>query len=160
MNIEPHRIGCDNKIIGGCSHTSLVLNHKSRNKIIIKAVCNLRKIKDDFDAIACCGTSGLLVVPQIAELLDKNIIVVRKKDDNCYSKFRIEGANTLRYIIVDDLICSGKTVKTIIKEINIETPRAKCIGVYCYIPDECAYKADKDGSKLCERDLRVPLLNL
>lgn len=159
MNIEPHRIGCNNKIIGGANHTSMVLNHKYRNKIIIKSVCDLRKIADDFDAIACCGTSGMLVVPQIAELLNKNIIVVRKTE-KCYSQFIVEGANTLRYIIVDDLICSGNTTKYIKKQIKIESPRSKCVGIYCYIPQETAYRADKEGSKLCERDLGIPLLNL
>ena len=70
----------DGKVIQGCAHTSLILNHKTRNKIIIKAVCNLRKIRDEFDTIVCCGVSGLMVVPQIAELLDKHILVVRKDE--------------------------------------------------------------------------------
>ena len=67
-------------IIQGASHTCHVLNHKVRNKIIIKAVCDLRKISKDFDSIACCGVSGLMVVPQIAEILNKNILVVRKDE--------------------------------------------------------------------------------
>ena len=160
MNIEPHRIGCNNRIIGGAPHTSIILNHKYRNKIIIKAVCDLRKIADDFDAIACCGTSGMLVVPQISELLNKNIIVVRKTTEKTYSRFIVEGASTLNYIIVDDLICSGNTVKYIRKQIKIETPRSQCVGVYCYMPEGAAYSNDKEGSKLCQRDLGVPLLNL
>ena len=72
-------------IIQGSSHTCHVLNHKIRNKIIINAVCDLRKISNEFDSIACCGVSGLMVVPQIAELLNKNIILVRKKHEKCYS---------------------------------------------------------------------------
>ena len=159
LSIDDHRKMADGKVIQGCSHTSLVLNHKERNKIIIKAVCKLRKISDEFDTIACCGISGLLVVPQIAELLNKHILIIRK-NEKCYSEFRMEGVAPFRYVVVDDLICSGSTIKRIKNTIKDDYPRARCVGVYCYLPEETAYKPDRDGSKLCERDLGVPLLNL
>jgi len=159
LTIDEHRKMADGKIIQGCSHTALVLNHKERNKIIIRAVCKLRKISDEFDTIACCGISGLLVVPQIAELLNKHILIIRK-NEKCYSEFRMEGVAPFRYVVVDDLICSGSTVKRIKNTIKDDHPRARCVGVYCYLPEETAYKADRDGSKLCERDLGVPLLNI
>jgi orotate phosphoribosyltransferase len=146
-------------VIQGASHTCHVLNHKERNRIIIKAVCDLRKISNDFDSIACCGVSGLMVVPQIAELLNKNILIIRKNEKR-YSEFRTEGIAPLRYVVIDDLICSGTTVNHIIRIIKEEYPRAKSIGIYCYLPQECAYSADAQGSKLCERDLGMPLLNL
>jgi adenine/guanine phosphoribosyltransferase-like PRPP-binding protein len=156
--IEDHRRTPDGKIIQGASHTSRVLNHKYRNTVIIKAVCELRKISDDFDSIACAGISGLIVVPQIAELLQKNIVIIRKDSDERYSEFVIEGVTPFKYIIVDDLICSGKTVRHIKNTIKAETPRSHCIGVYCYMPEECAYANDDEGSKLCYRDLGMPLI--
>lgn len=146
--------------IQGSSHTCHVLNHKIRNKIIIKAVCDLRKIADQFDSIACCGVSGMLVVPQISELLNKHIVVVRKEGDKCYSEFRTEGVAPFKYIILDDLVCSGKTVKRIKKVLKDEYHRSHCVGIYCYLPSECAYRANEEGSKLCQRDLGSPLLNL
>ena len=159
MPIEDVRKTVDGKYIQGSSHTCHVLNHKERNKIIIKAVCDLRKVADSFDSIACCGVSGLMVVPQIAELLNKHIIVVRK-GEKCYSEFRTEGVAPFRYIILDDLICSGSTVKHIKRTLKEEYSRSQCVGVYCYLPNETAYKADEEGSKLCQRDLGIPLLNL
>ena len=159
MPVEDVRKTVDGKYIQGASHTCHVLNHKERNKIIIKAVCDLRRIADSFDSIACCGVSGLLVVAQVAELLNKNIIVVRK-GEKCYSEFRTEGVAPFRYIILDDLICSGGTVRYIKKVLKDEYSRSSCIGVYCYLPNECAYRADEEGSKLCKRDLGVQLLNL
>ena len=126
-----------------------------RNKVIINAYTKLSKADFWFDSIACCGTSGMLVVPQIAELLKKNIIVVRKNLD-CYSDFIIEGPSTKQYVIIDDLICSGKTVKRIIKAIKTETPRSRCMGVYSYMKDECAYAKAHD---LCLRDLGCQYLN-
>ena len=157
--VEDVRKTSDGKYIQGASHTCHVLNHKIRNKIIIKAVCDLRKIADSFDSIACCGVSGLMVVPQIAELLNKHILIVRK-DEKRYSEFRTEGVAPFRYVVVDDLICSGTTIKHITNNIKEEYSRAKCIGVYCYLPEECGYSADKQGSKLCETDLGMPLLNI
>lgn len=159
MSVDDFRKTNDGKIIQGASHTCRVLNHKERNKIIIRAVCDLRRIKDQFDTIACCGISGLMVVPQIAELLDKHILIIRK-DEKCYSEFRTEGVAPFQYVVIDDLICSGATIKRIKNTIKDEYPRAICKGVYCYIPDECVYRPDEAGSKLCLRDLKVPLLNL
>ena len=159
MPIEDVRKTVDGKYIQGSSHTCHVLNHKERNKIIIKAICDLRKVADSFDSIACCGVSGLMVVPQIAELLNKHIIVVRK-GEKCYSEFRTEGVAPFRYIILDDLICSGGTVKHIKRVLKEEYSRSQCMGIYCYLPNETAYRADEEGSKLCKRDLGVPLLNL
>jgi len=159
MPMEDVRKTSDGKYIQGASHTCHVLNHKVRNKIIIKAVCDLRKIANSFDSIACCGVSGLLVVAQVAELLNKNIIVVRK-GERCYSEFRTEGVAPFRYIILDDLICSGSTVKHIKRVIKDEYSRSCCVGVYCYLPSECAYRDNEEGSKLCQRDLGIPMLNL
>jgi adenine/guanine phosphoribosyltransferase-like PRPP-binding protein len=147
----------DGKYIQGASHTSIVLNHQFRNMIVMEAVKKLRVY--DFDVIVACGTSGLIVVPQVAEILNKHILVVRKPNEKCYSEFSTEGVAPHRYVILDDLICSGNTVKHIKRIIKDEYPSAKCIGIYCYLSQECAYKDDSDGSALCLRDLGMPLLN-
>jgi len=154
QQLDEFRRNADGSIIQGAAHTSRILNHKYRNKIIINAYSYLNKLDLYYDSIACCGTSGLMVVPQIAELLNKNIIVVRKKKDG-YSDFMVEGAATNLYIIIDDLICSGGTVKHIIKNIRRETPRSKCVGVYCYMPEESSYR---NCPEYCKRDLGIPYL--
>ena len=160
LTMQTEDVRCtEHGIIQGASHTCHVLNHKNRNKIIIKAVCDLRKISDSFDSIACCGVSGLMVVPQIAELLNKNIVVVRK-GEKCYSKFLTEGAAPFRYIILDDLICSGTTVKHIKNIIKDEYARARCVGLYCYLPDECAYRPNSNSAKDFERHYGFPFLNI
>ena len=116
QELDEYRRTPDGRVIQGASHTSRVLSHKYRNKIIMETYCYLKKLDIKYDGIACCGASGMLVVPQIAELLKKNIILVRK-ELNGYSDFLVEGANSIRYIILDDLVCSGGTVKHIIKTI-------------------------------------------
>jgi adenine/guanine phosphoribosyltransferase-like PRPP-binding protein len=157
QSIEDVRRTDDGKIIQGASHTCRVLNHKNRNKIIIKAVCDLRPIANTFDSIACCGVSGLMVVPQIAELLNKNIVVIRKPDEKRYSDFYIEGVSPFRYIVVDDLICSGDTFKWIRQAIYEDNPKAICNGLYCYIPDECAYTTET--AKMFQQRYKTPFLN-
>ena len=157
QELDDFRRTPDGKIIQGAAHTSRVLNHKYRNSVIIKAVCSLRKIEQDFDSIACCGVSGLMVVPQIAEILNKNIIVVRKFEKR-YSEFFIEGVAPSRYVIIDDLICSGDTLKHIIGCISDDTPRAKCIGAYFYLGEECSFNASTD-SKLFEKHFGTIILN-
>lgn len=155
--IDDFRKTVDGQYIQGASHTSIILNHKFRTKIVMDAIRRLKNYR--FDSIACCGISGSIVVPQVAEILNKNILVVRKFNEKCYSDFSTEGVAPYRYIILDDLICSGNTAKHIKKTIKEEYPRAKCIGIYCYLPQECAYRPDNSGSALCERDLGMPLLN-
>ena len=154
QELDEFRRTPDGKVIQGCSHTSRVLSHKYRNQVIMDTYTGLKKYDGSYDAIACCGTSGLMVVPQIAELLNKNIIVVRKNTDG-YSDFMVEGASTRQYIIIDDLICSGSTVGHIIKNIKAELPIAKCVGVWSYMKDQCAYRTMPE---YCKRDLGIPYL--
>ena len=149
MEISDHR-RVDGGIIQGAEHTSLVLNHKQRHSYIISGVCRLRKNLHDFDAIACCGISGVIVAVQIAELLNKEIVIVRKPQNSTlreYSEFTIEGVAPRRYVIVDDLVCSGKTVRYILNEIKEEYPRAICVGMYSYMKESCAYRNASDTFK-------------
>ena len=154
QQLDEYRRNEDGSIIQGAAHTSRLLSHRYRNKIIINTYSYLNKLDTYYDSIACCGTSGLMVVPQIAELLKKNIIVVRKKKDG-YSDFLVEGPSSKCYIIIDDLICSGNTIKHIIKNIKSETPRSKCVGVYCYMPEESVYRKYPE---YCKRDLGIDYL--
>jgi len=73
-----------------------------------------------FDAIAYSGNSGALIVPTLAYVLNKDVILVRKDADfrNCSSRHRIEGLissgrEPINYIIVDDFPESGSTIKRI-----------------------------------------------
>lgn len=155
QEIEQFRMTPNGQVIQGASHTCRVLNHKVRNKYIIQTLCDIRKLQLDFDTIVASGTSGLMIAPPVAELLNKNLCIVRTTD-KCYSEFPVEGVVPHRYIIIDDLICSGNTVKRILREMKEHAPRGICMGVYSYISEECAYR---NAPKLCFRDLRIPYLS-
>ena len=125
------------QIIQGATHTVKILNHKHRQQMIKNAVKVLSQY--EFDGIACTGVSGLMIVPQLCEILDKNIIVVRKIKETRYSPFDYEGVPPKRYVIVDDLVSSGNTIQRILKLFKEEIPSAKCVGYYSYLSNECAY---------------------
>jgi len=101
----------------------------------------IKKLRDyDYDSIVCCGTSGLIVAPQVCEILNKEIVVIRKPHEKRYSPFIIEGVLGTGFIFLDDLVCSGNTLNYVLKIIKEEHPYAKCIGAYCYMKEKCAYK--------------------
>lgn len=130
----------DGGFIQGCSHTGLLLNHKVRNKIVMECVQRLRSVHHK--SIVVCGVSGLLVGPQVCEILNKNLVIVRKKDEkrNSYSDFDVEGCNPMEFVILDDLSCSGSTIKHILRTLHKEYYRVDCVGAYFYLQDQCAYR--------------------
>jgi hypothetical protein len=86
--------------------------------------------KYDFDALAFRGMSGTLIGPSVALAMDKTMILVRKPGVDCHSTYPVEGdQGARRYIIIDDMISSGATAKTIINEIKEFAPNAECLGV-------------------------------
>jgi orotate phosphoribosyltransferase len=127
-----------------------------RTKILqCKAVLS----KYEYDAIAVRGISGLMLGPTLSVLCDKSLIVVRKHDEDRHSTNVCEGdRGAKRYIIVDDFISDGDTVRAIYKDIKEWQERshgpenvAVCLGVLCatHIPyaftlDQCKRKIELD----------------
>ena len=104
----------------------------------------LRK-KVQFDAIAFTGSSGAAIAFNIATKFGIPLIYVRKKSEISHG-VKVEcngggGDNFIKsYMIVDDFICSGHTITTIINSItdytqtrDIHSPTP--VGVFCF--DDC-----------------------
>jgi len=106
-----------------------------------------------FDAIACRGVSGMLVAVPLSIMMGKPLIIVRKeKSDNwkertTHSKYDIEFGimgTAVTYIIVDDLIDTGDTIRAIIDGIDLKankrnlhicaTAKAnyECVGIFTF----------------------------
>lgn len=90
------------------------------------------------DAVVVRGVSGLLVGPMVSAFLDKSLIVVRK-DDGAHCKRACEGNRNIgTYIVIDDYVCTGKTIQTIVREVEwfVHTqslnPIPKLLGVFTY----------------------------
>ena len=86
-----------------------------------------------FDAIAVTGMSATIIGSIVAHKLYKNIIIVRKINDNknnSHSNFDVEGLKNQRYIFIDDLVHSGGTLNNVIKGCSILN--CKIIGAYMW----------------------------
>ena len=121
--------------IDAAPHLRWVLHREKRQKIAIVVVQFFQDNPSiSFNTIACSGLSGLLIAPMIADLTHTDLLVVRKDDEGCRSNKQVEGVRkaNIKYIIVDDLIDSGKTIKRIIQQIDIHRNKAELVGVYLY----------------------------
>lgn len=96
------------------------------------AISTIQKANLQFESFAFTGISGALVVPILAVMMDKYITVVRKNGDNTHSTNMVEGAIGCNYIIVDDFICSCKTVRTIARTLKDTHENFNCVGIYLH----------------------------
>jgi orotate phosphoribosyltransferase len=130
------------------------LSGQQLSGLVERAVKLLEKNNAQFDSIAVRGVSGLLFGPALAARMGKNIIVVRKDAEmspHGHSGCRVEGdIETKAYIVADDLICSGDTIREVIKQIYAWQSKYKkgriigeCVGVLCYKDGMGQYNVDK-----------------
>lgn len=103
-------------------------------KLVPLAIKELRAIKKihPFDAIAFTGSSGAALAYPLSYLMKMPLIHVRKGSSH-YSRGKIEGTvSSKRYIIIDDFIETGASIKRIIKAINYELDRAIPVAICLY----------------------------
>lgn len=118
------------------------------------------------DAVVVTGKSGMSLAFATMMLLDYSLIVVRKKSESSHGH-AIEGdhrKDVKKYIILDDFVCSGKTVTTIINSISEnwyndgyphEGGCPQCVGIIEYDAgewNESINKAFHDIKHYTERD--------
>ncbi len=110
------------------SWLSHFIDPRKAKVIVEKAVRILRQY--EFEAIAFRGVSGALIAPLIAMEMGKSLIVVRKSSESAHSRCMVEGDCAVkRFVIVDDFIDSGDTVRAILNEVDEFAPDAKCVGM-------------------------------
>lgn len=126
----------------------LILDSKKRKETVDKLVdyftnyCSL-----NYDSIAFTGMSGAIIAPEVAGRLNKEVILVRK-EKNSHSPVMVEGNyDSQNYIILDDLIYTGNTVRFILSQIqNFRFnkmrfwPGIQCKGIFTYVKTDCLYK--------------------
>lgn len=109
-------------------------DYKKRQEILDEIQLQFKNC--DFDSFAVCGVSGLLIGTLAAERMGKGLIVVRKGED-CHSSSQIECSNHAhKFVIIDDLSCTGETLQRMIDEIGKRCEEIKfnmpCRGVFLY----------------------------
>lgn len=88
----------------------------------------------DFDAFAFRGMSGALIAPILAAKFNKNLLMVRKNTEGSHADDLVEGDNIpQRYIIVDDFVASGRTLRVTRLEVEEFNERNTLVGVILYL---------------------------
>ncbi len=102
------------------------------NRILRTLRCHIKKTP--FDAIVVRGLSGMLIGPEIAARMDLPLIVCRKGESS-HGNSDIEMSRamylsnpSLRYVILDDFICSGETVADMLTIMNHYFPDGQFVG--------------------------------
>lgn len=102
-------------------------------RLVPQVVKKLRVIKrkHPFDAIAFSGSSGAALAYPLSYLMKIPLIHVRKGGSH-YGSGKIEGTiSSKRYLIIDDFIETGTTIKRILKEVSKEM-EAKPVAILLY----------------------------
>jgi hypothetical protein len=106
-------------------------------------------LPDGCDFIACRGLSGTAVAFPLGFITGLPVVVVRKRNDYHHSCAVVEGDPLGDYVIVDDCVETGTTVRTIVREIGDIAPAAQCLGLLLY--SQCCYNDYNDYLKLTQK---------
>lgn len=129
------------KILTG--HYADYTDGKRLKRLAVRVVESTRHI--DFDSIAVCGISGLLVGAPLAVETGKNLVIVRKPNEPTRTMeqaaslgasmvdFGVCGSGDNRKILLlDDHIASGTTLKFMVSSINRQCANPIFSGVLLY----------------------------
>lgn len=112
-------------------YLSKVFVKERRNEAISKMVETLKDL--DFDAIAVRGVSGITMGSILAHVLNKELVVVRKLEEDSHASYNAETPKEFsKYIVVDDFTCSGETLFYVVLATACVNPNATCRGFYSY----------------------------
>jgi len=115
-------------------------------KLVPRTVKKVRAIKRKypFDAIAFTGSSGAALAYPLSYLLKLPLIHVRKGSSH-YGQGKIEGTiSSRRYLIIDDFIDTGASIRRIVKAVDSELDGAKPVAICLYSSDRQSYFEHKD----------------
>ena len=118
------------------SYTEDCFQPKKFKEVVDGMVKRLEPYRGTFDAIAACGNSGITMASVISYLMEVPMTVVRKeRDRNNHHGQDVTGyLGSGKYIIIDDLISSGETLRWILTEIN----KAAVARYSNFIPPTCS----------------------
>ena len=95
----------------------------------------LTDIAPEIDTLVGTGVSGALVVPYIGRVLDVHWALVRKPTDGSHSDLLVEGTIGTCWVLVDDLIDTGETLKRVEEAIKLDLYgwTTHCAGAIMYL---------------------------
>lgn len=78
------------------------------DELLLRAKEHLEGV--EFDTFVGTGISGTVAALRLSRLMDKRYLLVRKPNDGSHSSKSVEGTLGKRWVFVDDLIASGRTL--------------------------------------------------
>lgn len=159
------------------SYIKEALSIRGRKDVCARLISAIKHSGLEFQGIATCGISGAIIAPIIANALDKSLIIVRRDVSGSHAGYLVE--ETIRedgilinsYIIIDDLICYGNTIKRIITNIqNVKNHESmglslsKCVGIFLYErhfrrPLEVKYILKATLQNVCREEIPIVFTN-
>jgi adenine/guanine phosphoribosyltransferase-like PRPP-binding protein len=121
------------------SYMGRVFDPEELSKTVKLCKKALRKV--EFDSFVFRGTSGLVVGAPLALTCKKPLGVVHKPGGHSkkgYKGLRKPG----RYVIVDDFIESGATMRKILKDPVLKERGGKCVAILLYWDNSDKYHGD------------------
>lgn len=105
----------------------------------------LTDIAPNVDTLVGTGVSGALVVPYIGRVLDVHWALVRKPTEGSHSDLLVEGTIGECWVLVDDLIDTGETLKRVEEAIKLDLYgwTTYCAGAIMYL-DGVSYVSPED----------------
>lgn len=119
--------------------------HKTVNprSLMVKVDQTAATIKDWIEKngpishLVCTGVSGQSVAWPVGYKLGIPVCVVRKPGEDSHDADNVTGkGNLLRYLLIDDFIRSGNTIRRVLKELDNYTPPSWKAD--SHVPPECA----------------------
>lgn len=97
-------------------YLSSIFQKTKRKKVVKKLENILNKYTLPYDGFVVTGVSGITMGSIMANLLNKELVVVRKTTQNCHADYKVENAKPKgKYIFLDDCISTGKTFDRVFK---------------------------------------------
>lgn len=114
-----------------------------------RVISRIKQVGLDFEFIAVRGMSGALISGLVAAHFRKSISIVRKpKAVESSHGLRLEGTQVARdYIIIDDCIYTGATIRAILTGIGELAPESRCMGIFLYLPCGPDYEWEVEGGR-------------
>jgi adenine/guanine phosphoribosyltransferase-like PRPP-binding protein len=114
-------------------HEVIQFNPHEWDEWISEHANNIERDWPNAKCLVGCGLSGALVVPSLARALGLPFAIIRKDGDSKHAETRIEGCISDDYLLVDDLISSGKTMAFMIERYRVGNSIPNLLGAYLYI---------------------------
>jgi adenine/guanine phosphoribosyltransferase-like PRPP-binding protein len=104
------------------SYTEKVFHPQKFMKLVDRTEARIKELqkRTEINALAASGNSGVMLAGALGYILGMSVLVVRKNHDSALDMRKVNGLfhPETKYLIIDDLISSGRTVCRIVNRVQ------------------------------------------